>query len=595
MTRRYFEEEMRYLHEAAKAFAEAHPEQARHLDVDSVSDRDPYVERLFEGFAFLSGRIHERLDNEMPEYTESLFQLLHPHFLKPIPALSVVEFEPEPGLVQETTMLDRGLEVQSETVGSEDVRCRFTTTQDVRLQPLRLDEATLRYPGDNTSSVRLRFALDRGVSYDQLDLDPLRLHFQADASTASTMHLFFTRHVSRVTVSTPDEAHSRALRGQQWVCPAGLADDEGLLPYGPNSFAGYRLLQEYLCFRRRFWFVDLEGLDRLHAPDEAEAFEVEVFFDRLYPEERRFETDNVRLHCTPVVNLFETDAEPIHIDGEVGEHRVVPSLRYRESIETYDVQTVVGVEDATGERHEYEPFFAFRHGAQNGHSPRGQAPGEQGRFYATSRRVGPGDRPEVYLSLSDAQLRALSNVPAETLSMEVRCTNGTLPREAIKEGMINRLAPDVPDIVTPRNLTQPTLIRHPPNQDQEDFFWKLISHWSMNYQSVASEDALVGLLALYDWTDSGANRRRLEGIREVDWAPKEVVDHGAVLRGAEVTMEVEEGHFADEGDLCLFGLVMSRFFSMYATINSFVHLVIVTSPSERRYKWTPNRGTRPNL
>lgn len=598
MTRRYFEEEMRYLHEAAKAFAEAHPEQARYLDVESVSDRDPYVERLFEGFAFLSGRVHERLDNEMPEYTESLIQLLYPHFLKPVPALSIVEFEPEPGLVQETTVLERGLEVRSEAVGAEEVKCRFTTTQDVRLQPLQLDEATLRYPGDNTSTVRLRFEMDRGINYNELDLDPLRLYFQADASTASTMHLFFTRHVTQMKVSTPDEAETRAFRGQKWVQPVGLEDDEGLLPYGSNSFPGFRLLQEYLCFRRRFWFVDLVGLDRLDVPDEVEAFEVDIFFDRLYPEERRFETENVRLHCTPVVNLFETDAEPIHIDGEVGEHRVVPSQRYPDSIHTYDVQKVVGIEDSTGERHEYKPFFTFRHAAQNGTS-RGERNGlpskEQGRFYMTSRRVGPADRPEVYLSLSDAQLRALADVPAETLSLEVRCTNGTLPRESIKEGMINRLAPDVPNLATPRNLTQPTLLRHPPNQEQEDFFWKLISHWSMNYQSVATEEALVGLLQLYDWTSAEANRRRLNGIHDVNWTSKEIIEHGAVLRGGEVTIEVEEGHFADEGDLCLFGLVMSRFFSMYATINSFVHLVIVTRPSERRYEWTPSRGTRPNL
>jgi len=590
MSRRYYEEEMRYLQEAAKVFAEAHPEQARLLDIDSVSDRDPYVERLFEGFAFLSGRVHERLDNEMPEYTESLIQLLYPHFLKPVPALSIVELSPEPGLVQETTLLERGLEVRSEPVGPENAQCRFTTTQNVRVQPLRLERASLHYPGDNTSSVRLRFALDRGVVFNDLDLSTLRLYFQADGATASTMHLFFTRRVSDVSVSTSKEEDSIALRGQRWVQPVGLADDEGLLPHAEGTFSGFQLLQEYLCFRRRFWFVDLMGLDRLDAPDDAEAFEVEVSFDRPYPEERRFETENVRLHCTPVVNIFDTDAEPIHIDGEVGEHRVVPSLRYRESVETYDVQKVVGVEDATGERHEYEPFFSFRHDRQNGH-----ANGEQGRFYTTSRRLGPDDRRDVYLSLSDGQLRALSDVPGETLSLEVRCTNGTLPREAIKTGMINRLSPNVPNIVEPRNLTQPTLIRHPPNQDEEDFFWKLISHWSMNYQSVASEEALSGLLELYDWTDTGANQRRLSGIREVNWEPKEVIERGAVLRGSEVTIEIEEGHFADEGDLCLFGLVMSRFLSMYSTFNSFVHLVIVTSPSEKRYEWTPNRGSRPNL
>ena len=584
MSRRYFEEEMRYLKEAATVFAEEHPEQAEMLNVDSVSDRDPYVERLFEGFAFLSGRVHERLDNEMPEYTESLIQLLHPHFLKPVPALSIVEFAPETGLVQETTVLERGLEVRSEPVGAEDVSCRFTTTQDVRVQPLELTEAALNDAGGGASSVRLRFEVDRGVDLPALTLSPLRLYFHADAATASTMHRFFTRHVSHVEIGTPSGTPT-AFRGQKWVQPVGLDEDQGLFPFNEGAFSSLRLLQEYLCFRRKFWFVDLFGFDRVDFGEDVEAFDIEVVFDAPYPEGRRFEAANLRLHCTPAVNLFEADAEPIHISGEVGEHRVVPRIDATESVEAYDVTSVVGVEDATGDEHEYTRFFQFQHDED----------GRQDRFYTTSRRMGPADRPAIYLSLGDAHLRALRDVPAETLSLDLRCTNGTLPREELTEGMINRLPPDVPSVVQPRNLTQPTLRRTPPHQDEADFFWKLISHWSFNYQSVATREALLGLLQLYDWRDHEANRRRLDGIRDVDWAPKDTVEDGAVIRGGEVTIEVQEGHFADEGDLCLFGLIMSRFLSSYATINSFVHLQLITNPSEQQYEWTPSRGTRPTL
>lgn len=589
MSRRYYEEEMRYLQEAAKIFADAHPEQARYLNIDSLSDRDPYVERLFEGFAFLCGRIHKRLDNEMPEYTESLIRLLYPHFLKPVPALTIMEFRAEPGGVQETTTLKRGFEVRSDPVGEENVRCRFTTTQDVRLQPFRIDDVSFNYSSNNTSSARLRFVLDRGVMLPQLDLDPLRLYFHADSSIASTLHLFFTRRVTHVSCSA-DDGTSTSMRGQEWVQPGGLGDEDGLLPYEPDTFDGFRLLQEYLCFRRKFWFVDLKGLNRLEASGDASGFEVEVFFDRPYPEQRRVEPDNVRLHCAPAVNIFSVDAEPIRIDGEASEYRVVPSYSDRNSMVAYDVQKVIGTEEVTGHRHEYTPFLSFQH-----HRNDRLVAGGDGRHYTTSRRIGPADQPEIYLSLSDAHMQALANIPAETLSIELRCTNGNLPREALQEGMVRHLKSDVPSITEPRNLTQPTLIQYPPSQRETNFFWKLISHWSFNYRSVANRDALVGLLTLYDWTESGANRRRLQGIRDVRWGPKEQIQHGAVLRGTEVTIEVEEGHFADEGDLCLFGLVMSRFLSMYATINSFVHLIVVTNPSEKRYEWTPSRGTRPNL
>ena len=72
LTLRYYDAEMRYLLEAGEEFARAHPEQAAMLNLDKAGARDPYVERLFEGFAFLMGRLREKLDDDLPELTEGL-------------------------------------------------------------------------------------------------------------------------------------------------------------------------------------------------------------------------------------------------------------------------------------------------------------------------------------------------------------------------------------------------------------------------------------------------------------------------------------------------------------------------------------------
>ena len=590
MDRRYYEEELRYLREAGRAFAEAHPEEASHLNIDSVTDRDPYVERLFEGFAFLTGRIHERLDDELPEYTEGVMQLLYPHLLKPVPALSIVQLTPKPGLVQETTTLERGIGVESDPVGPESARCRFQTTAPVHLHPLKLKTADLSWAPDETSSVRLRFELDRGVNLEDLDLEnrPLRLYFHADASVASAMHLFCTRHVRGISVDAVDGPGAIDLRGDKWVTPAGLERSEGMLPYGPRSFTGFRLLQEYLSFRRKFWFVDVHGIHRLDA-GEADAFELTLHFDRPYPEDKRFKADNIRLHCAPIVNLFEMDAEPIRVEGLVPEYRVNPSARQKRSIQTYDVTRVEGIEDRTGIRHDYTPYYTFRHHTSPIDMQRDD--GTERRHFTTSRRTGPTGMPAVYLSLGGTELESLTSVPAETLSVEVRCTNGSLPREMLQEGMISKLAQNVPQIVEPINLTRPTLIRDVP--DRKSFYWELLSHLSFNFMSVATREALVGILSLYDWTGTDANRRRLSGIRSVDWEPKEIMVRGSILRGVEVQLEIQQGYFADEGDLCLFGDVASTFFSLYATMNSFVHVKLEVTPSGRTYQWRPDQGRQP--
>ncbi len=588
MLRRYFEEEMRYLHEAGRAFAGAFPEQARLLNVDSVTDRDPYVERLFEGFAFLTGRIRERLDDELPQYTETLCRLLFPHFLKPVPSLALVELRPRPGEVQTTTLLPRGTEVRSEPVGEDRTVCRFVTTQDVRLQPLRLAAADLGRTPDGASELTLRFQLEGGADYHALKLSPLRLHLHADPATASFLHLFLTRHVRRVRVGPGGFGDDRpafgaepvTLQGQEWVQPGGLGEDEGLLPYSPQTFSGFRLLQEYLTFRRKFWCVDLRGLDRFAPSVPVGSFDVKVAFDRPYPEERRFRTEDLRLFCSPVVNLFEHDADPIRVDHRVPEYRVPVNQRQR--LEVYDVLSGVGVEDRTGRRHVYTPFLAFRH-ARSGDR----------RYFTESSGFGPTGRYQTSVSLDTMEQDG--SLAPETLSLEVRCTNGSFPREKLQERTLTRLAPGVPDVARPSNLTQPTLILYPPVRRQQDFFWKLLSHWSFNYQTVASREALQGLIELYDWTDADANRRRAAGIQSVAWKPKEILYRGAILRGAEVTVQVQEDHFADEGDVVLFGLVLSRFFSMYATLNSFVHLNLELLLSGRTYQWQPKHGERPLL
>ena len=105
LTQRYYEAEMRYLREAGKEFAQAYPDRAAMLNLDKPGARDPYVERLFEGFAFLMGRLREKLDDDLPELTEGLVSLLWPHYLRTIPSLSVVELAADHRQVKQSDTL----------------------------------------------------------------------------------------------------------------------------------------------------------------------------------------------------------------------------------------------------------------------------------------------------------------------------------------------------------------------------------------------------------------------------------------------------------------------------------------------------------
>jgi type VI secretion system protein ImpG len=55
---------------------------------------DPYVERLLEGFAFMSARIQLKMDAEFPRFSQRLLDLVYPGYLAPTPAMGVIRLEP---------------------------------------------------------------------------------------------------------------------------------------------------------------------------------------------------------------------------------------------------------------------------------------------------------------------------------------------------------------------------------------------------------------------------------------------------------------------------------------------------------------------
>ena len=200
MIEKFFEDELRYLYESGREFSKAHPDRARFLNIDAVGDRDPYVERLFEGFAFLAARIREKLDYSFPELTEGLINLLWPGFQQDIPSLCTVEFKPRRGHLHETRILPKGSELLTNAVGPEAVVCKFITTQDVKLNPLSLHSIEKKVDTKNRGILTLNFLIDNGVKMQNLQVDPLRLYIHGETPTALALHELFINHILKAEV-----------------------------------------------------------------------------------------------------------------------------------------------------------------------------------------------------------------------------------------------------------------------------------------------------------------------------------------------------------------------------------------------------------
>ncbi|WP_387691774.1 type VI secretion system baseplate subunit TssF [Photorhabdus sp. RM71S] len=580
LTLRYYEAEMRYLREAGKEFAQAYPDRAAMLNLDRVSIRDPFVERLLEGFAFLMGRLREKLDDDLPELTEGLVSLLWPHYLRTIPSMSIVELAPDWAQMKKSEPVEKGFEVLSQPIGLHGTRCRYTTTQAVQLLPLSLTAAAFQAEPDGRSVIRLRFDCGTRVDWRQVDLRCLPLYLNADSPLACALHRAFTLQTQQLYLRLPGQPDRQPFDGG--FSPLGFGDAERLWPKGESAFSGYQLLLEYFTFREKFMFVALCGLETLTIPDRTPWFELEVALSESWPGDQPFSAENIRLHCSPVINLFSLESDPLRLSPLQTEYLLRPMRLQDGHIEIYSVDAVVSSERVGHQT--YVPFSSFRH---KGGMMRHEAPE---RYYHTRVKRGPSGLYDTWLILGGEDFD--DDKPyEENLSLTLTGTNGQLPRRALQDTLLDTaINPPLAGLIV-RNLCEPTLPCYPPNQDR--FHWRILSHLGSNFLSMMDNpDVLRGTLALYDWTDNEMNTRRLAAIVAVKHSLIERFEQGYLRRGVHIEVTLDSQGFSGTGDICLFGEMLSRFFALYTDIHLFNRLTLILQPTGERLLWEERHCTR---
>jgi type VI secretion system protein ImpG len=502
--------------------------------------------------------------------------------------MSILQFAPVAHLVSGQQTIARGTEIDSIPV--DGTSCRFQTCYDVDVYPVSLEDVTLERQGSG-SLLRLAFRCQPGVSLDAFELDVIRLYFHEETllnpTLSQTLYLWCRQYLSGIMVHTQDVNSHEVDFALPPVAiqPGGLAEHEGLLPYLPTTFIGYRLIQEYFSLSQKFLFVDLQGLGRLHEVEGGQAFEVRLAFSQALAGTVRISPGNILLYCTPVVNLFKKDADPIRLEHDKVEYRVRPAGQNPTHFEAYAIERVAGWVQGSGERREYAPFLSLDHMQQD--------EGRQSVCYHT--RLVPavvGRGVDTYMSFLTREAAHVLP-PTETISLELTCTNRDLPDE-LKVGDIATPTGSSPEFIRFRNIT-PVTSSVPPKLDR-GLYWALISNMSLNYLSLTNIDALRVILTTYnfhireDRQAARAHELRMQGIESIQVQPVDRLIRGTPIRGLRIALDMRESCFAGEGDLYLLATVLNEFFSLYATVNSFHQLVVQNVDRGEVYTWPVMKG-----
>lgn len=591
----YYEQELTFIRKMGVEFAKKYPKIAGRLLMEPDKCEDPFTERLIEAFAFISGRIHKKIDDDFPEITESLLSIIYPHYINPIPSMSVVRFEPvKQNIPAAGYKIDKNIMLFSKPVGGTP--CQFTTGYPVTIWPVEVVSAglqDLKKPmKDARQVIVIQLKTFNKMSFADLNWERLRFFLNGPHQHIYNLYELLFNNVCHVECEYKNKQGltERISLSPDHIKPVGFGPDEVMLPYSSRSLPAYLLLFEYFCFPEKFLFFDLDGLRALKNADIKDTLDISIYINREAKSNLVINRDTFCINTTPVMNLFRRIAEPIRVEHRKTSYQVFPDIRRQEATEIYSIDRVIASSvSSPGKEIEFSPFYSLRHHLDEDYN------NVRGAYWHTRRQYSGkkgDDGTDVYLSFADLNFEAV-DPEAEILTLYTTCTNRDIPAQLPFGDPTGDFDMEVAAPVARINcLIKPTPSLRPSLGGASQ--WRLISHLSLNYLSIVQggADALKEILRLYDFDNSPSTRQQINGIISVQSQHVTKRIGMSFSRGVRVTIEFDEDKFVGAG-LYLFASLLERFLGQYVTINSFSQLSVKTIQRKEVLKeWAPRSGNQ---
>ena len=342
------------------------------------------------------------------------------------------------------------------------------------------------------------------------------------------------------------------------------------------------MLQEFFAFPEKFLFLNLDLKDWQERGD-GQSVQLTFYCEHPPFSLPHIGKENFDLYAVPAVNLFPEDADPILWEHKQEAVRLQPSAG-AEKQTIFSVDAVTGLRRGETQKRAYSAFSDFQFGTQT-------TPVYQVRYQPSTQNQ------------HDPSLQIIhppqESLPAsEVLSVELTCSNGTLP-ESLRIGEICKPTSNTPEVVTYRNITRPSMAHFP--QLQGDLLWRLLANFSVASKSITDVENFKAMLSKYvihggrDKPKEIANQKRIQAITALEASLEERIFERAVYRGQAIRLKVNSEQYVSRGDMYLFGVILNHFLGTYSSFNTYVHFSLEDIIQWEVLPWPARMGTRPLL
>jgi type VI secretion system protein ImpG len=612
----YYNRELTYLRELGTEFAASFPKAAGHLGMQAGDVADPYVERLLEGFAFLSSRIHLKMDAEFPRFSQRLLEVVYPHYLAPTPSMAIVQIPlNQDSDARATARLPRGTVLESSLVPGTSTPCTFVTAQDMEAWPLEIREAKAgalaekphglpRVHGGKEPQGEIRLSLNYRAQIEEGQQHPDRLVFFISARDVDATRIYeeLLGHCLGVMVSAPGGGATflpaSALRAE------GFEPDQALLPMDPRVFQGYRLLHEYFTFPQRFLFFSINGLRPALNRLGRDVFDLTILIDRdIGALAGVVHKGCFELDCVPVINVFHRQSIRLVMTHSTAEQHVVPDPTKPRDYEVYRIDSADGFDRGNNPMTSFVPFYHYVGNEAGAREAYFTTRREARRASDSSQRSGARSSyagSEVFLSLVDMNEAPWAEQLAQ-LSLSMLLTNRDLPL------LIPVNSPHDLAVKTNMPMRWGRILRGPSRPRfsvaEREMTWRLISHLSLNYLAMRNMDAeggavaMRGLLGLYGALADPVMARHGQSIVKMESfsVTRRLPVSGPLVFGHGVGIKATVDELVFDGSSpYLFGCVLEQFLARHVSMNTFCELSLYSAIRGEIATWPPRFGGRPD-
>jgi type VI secretion system protein ImpG len=559
--RRFFEQEIMALREEGGDFAKAFPEAARYLDSPSIEDRDPYVERLTEGVAFLTSRIREMQQAEHDGLTRHLLEIVAPDLDQPLPSVVVVQFGVRSDFAEPTT-LPAGTTVVA-AGGHATSPSPFRFVGPVAIEQVDLRAARVETTDANKSVLEWEF-VKSSQDKDRAWPEALSVFLLGDAPVVWAMRFALLHRLAKIEVFREGSWEAGPEFSVSRLDLPGYTAERSI----PSPLANAR---DFLCADERFRFVKIAGFPQGLAPQN---IRLRIHFEGSLPRgmARGVSKDLFRLNTGVAVNRFVESCQALGWDHT----QATMVLRAQGGVQR-EILDVVAVEGSTTShpprRIAYRKFSSYRHGAMVPH-------------FQMVREHDRNGRAVVGLALgTDGSEGPLEN---QYLSIQAICSDGDHPHDRLQSLTFKDLAMENPPRVSVLGLTRPTQsFRPPPQADPRS---RLLAFASGHFEGWLHPGRIKDALRHVMWDPSESKRTLIEAIQDVSVEHGHALVEGVAWRTMTATIRMRDTTCTPDtwdrlGVIDAFGSALFKIVQDETSIGSRTRMRIVVEPAGVELEW----------